>query len=298
MPEKSFELRKTRDIGEIIEAYIKFLKFNFKPFFNIFLRYNIFFVIGFIAASYFLVSGYWDLLFFNTMDESQGVNAVVGLGLFAGLFLITSLLNYSLAASYMAEYVRNKNSNLDSRTVFSNIKENYGNIFLFVLLMGIIYIGVFFISTFAALIPIIGLFIYFLASAGYRIWMGISFMAMFYKKEEVTNSFSMGWQLMTSYFIKSILSQLVLMLLLAVMAMTIMMIPGYIIGIMSYFSTEPLANSVYFKILWMVIIAILLISYLFFQILTQFINGILFFSLYEEKNNEAARERIEQIGLS
>jgi len=59
-----------------------------------------------------------------------------------------------------------------------------------------------------------------------------------------------------------------------------------------------LADSVFYKILWIIIITVLIVSYLFFQILTQFINGVLFFSFYEEKNNEAARERIEQIGIS
>lgn len=299
MPEKSFELRKARDIGEIIDAYIKFLKLNFNPFFAIFLRYNSFFAIGFIAVSYFLVSGYWNLIFFHATDDPfQERNILMGMGLFLVLMLVTSILNYSLAASYMAEYVKNKGEPIDRKNVFESIRKMSGNIFLFILLMGVIYIGVFIVSTFAGLIPLFGILIYFVAITGYRIWMGISFMAMFYAKSEVTDSFSIGWQFTTSNFIKSVLSHIVLGLLLGVMALTVMMVPGYLVGIISYFSTESLADSVFYKILWIIIITVLIVSYLFFQILTQFINGVLFFSFYEEKNNEAARERIEQIGIS
>jgi len=57
-----------------------------------------------------------------------------------------------------------------------------------------------------------------------------------------------------------------------------------------------IGNSAVAKIVWIIAVWILLIVTTYSQALSQFINGILYFSLHEQTYNEFTRAKIEQIG--
>ena len=104
---------------------------------------------------------------------------------------------------------------------------------------------------------------------------------------------------MKKFFWKSVLTNLVIGLLLGILMMVVLMIPGILIGIYAFHSLDTgvdLANSPIANIVWTLAVALFMILYTINQSLSQFVNGILYYSLHEETYNEATRERIENIG--
>ncbi|MDN3724097.1 hypothetical protein QRD02_06855 [Aequorivita sp. SDUM287046] len=305
MQNKYIQLKQQRDVGEMITAYFEFLKQNFKSFFNIFVSYNGLFILGFLGVSYLLVTGFVGALSAPTgfgldNDPSAYISFLIAGSIgFILLFLITAILNYSLAAVYMMKYVENKGETVDKRKVWETVKQNFGNIALFIVLMMVCYIALMVVGLVLAFIPIIGTFAYYLLILAYTSWMGLSFMAMINEKKEVTDAFGEGFKLLKKYFWKSVLSNLVIGLLLGILMMVVLMIPGILIAVYAFHSLDTgvdLANSTISNVVWTLALALVLILYTLNQSMAQFVNGVLYYSLHEETYNEATRERIDNIG--
>ncbi|SRX75822.1 hypothetical protein [Aequorivita antarctica] len=305
MQHKHIPLKQQRDVGEMITTYFEFLKQNFKPFLNIFISYNGIFILGFLGVSYLLVTGFVGT-FVNTPVYGIGANTsnyqvyfIAGAVGFLILFLITALLNYSLAAVYMIQYEQNKGETVEKRKVWEMVKQNLGKIILFVILAVFMYIALMVVGVIISFIPLLGSIAYYIMILAYMSWMGLSFMAMINDNKEVTDAFGEGWKLMKKFFWKSVLSNLVIGLLLGILMMVVLMIPGILIGIYAFHSLDTgvdLANSPMANIVWTLAVSLLLILYTINQSLSQFVNGILYYSLHEETYNEATRERIDNIG--
>ncbi len=305
MQHKHIPLKRQRDVGEMITTYFEFLKQNFKPFLNIFISYNGIFILGFLGVSYLLITGFVGAFSAPTgfgidNDPSNYITFLVAGSLgFLVLFLITAILNDSLAAVYMIQYEDNKGEGVEKRKVWEVVKQNLGNIALFIVLMMVCYIAVMIVGIILAFIPIIGTFAYYILILAYTSWMGLSFMAMINDNKEVTVAFGEGFKLLKKYFWKSVLSNLVIGLLLGILMIVVLTIPGILIGIYAFHSLDTgvdLANSPVANVVWTLALSLVLILYTINQSLAQFVNGILYYSLHEETYNEATRERIDNIG--
>lgn len=226
--------------------------------------------------------------------------AIGGIG-FVLLFLATAVLNYSLAASYMIAYEKNETPTVQKKEVRRLVSDNIGNIILFILLLIVIYLGVFIAGVVLSIIPIVGSLAYYLLMISFTAWMGISFMAMLSQKLSVSDALSEGFKLLKLYYWKSVLVNLAVGMLLGLLLLVVLMVPGILIGVYAFHSVEngiDLAQSPVAKIIWTLALTFVLILYSFNQSLSQFVNGILYFSLYEETYNENMRNRIDQIGAS
>lgn len=305
MQHKHIELKRQRDVGEMITAYFEFFKQNFKPFLNIFISYNGIFILGFLGVSYLLVTGFIGAFSaqtgFGIDNDPSNYLVLLGAGFFGFLvlFIITAILNYSLAAVYMIQYEQNKGEAVEKRKVWEVVKQNLGKIILFIILMIVMYVVLMIVGVIISFIPILGTFAYYLLILAYTSWMGLSFMAMINDNKEVTEAFGEGWNLLKKYFWKSVLANLVIGLLLGILMILVLMIPGILIGIYAFHSLDSgidLANSPFANIVWTLALSLLLILYTINQSLAQFVNGILYYSLHEEAYNEATRERIDNIG--
>ncbi len=305
MQHKHIQLKQQRDIGEMITTYFEFFKQNFKPFLNIFISYNGIFILGFLGVSYLLVTGLVGAFLAPTgfgigNDPSNYIAFLVAGSLgFLLLFLITAILNYSLAAVYMIQYEANKGEAVDKRKVWEVVKQNLGKIALFIVLMMLMYLGVMVVGVIISFIPLLGTFAYYIMILAYTSWMGLSFMAMINDNKEVTDAFGEGWKLLRKFFWKSVLSNLVIGMLLGILMMVVLMVPGILIGIYAFHSLDTgvdLANSPVSNVVWTLALSLVLILYTINQSLAQFVNGILYYSLHEETYNEATRERIDNIG--
>lgn len=299
------QLKQKRDIGDAITTFFDFFKRNLKPFVNIFIGYNGLFILGFLGVSYLMVTG-----FVGSIRSTPGIDGsinngnhelMMGLGLvgFVVLFIITAILNYSLAAAYMVAYEQNNSPEVKKSQVWALIYKNMGKIIIFILILIMIYIGVLIVGIIISFVPVLGTFAYYALMMGFTSWMGLSFMAMIHKNMEVTAGFGEGWKLMTKFFWKCVLVNLVVGILLFVLLALVLTIPGILIGVYAFHAMETgvdLANSAVATVVWTIALTILLVVLCFNQSISQFTNGVLYYSIYEETYNEYTRKMIDQIG--
>lgn len=244
----------------------------------------------------------------NTMSSNiiQGTNnhevyLVLGVLSFVILFIVTAIFNYSLAAAYTIEYENTKGKLVDKKKVWKIVRQNLGKLTLFVILMMLMYFAVVIVGMIVSIIPVLGIFAYYLLVISFNSWMGLSFMSMLNENKDVTEAFGEGWNLLNKYFWKSVLTNLVISMLIGILMMVILMVPGILVGIYAFHSVETgvdIANSIVANVVWILALTVFLILYTLYQSLSQFVNGVLYYSLHEETYNVAARERIDQIGAN
>ncbi|MFC7357602.1 hypothetical protein ACFQO1_07880 [Jejudonia soesokkakensis] len=298
------KLKVKRDIGDTITTYFEFFKQNLKNFVNIFIRYNGIFLIGFLGVSYLMVTGFMGSVGGSTMYNEAATdtaNLYFGLGIIGFLFLFfcTAILNYSLAASYAITYEAHPTKDVDKKNVWHFIFDRIGSIALFVFLAVSMFVIVFIVGMVLSFIPVLGTFAYYLLQIGFITWMGLSFMAMLYEKRDVINALGEGWTLLFTHFWKAVLVNLVVGILISVLMLVVYMIPGILLGIYLFHSSETgveLEQSAVAKIIFTIAGAIFLMVASFNQSMSQLTNSVLYFSLHEETYNEEARKRIEEIG--
>lgn len=304
MKNKPIELRQSRETGDIITDYFVFLKQNFKSYFNIFIRYNGLFIIAFLGISYLLTTGFIGLI---TDDVSGlgmfGYNHEIPLYIGGFLFfifaIITTILNYSLAASYTIHYVSSQGKPVEPHDVWRLVKKKLGKTLWFLIMIFIIYISITIIGVLISLIPVAGIIGYYLLMLGYTAGAGISFTILFHSDTTVTDAMFEGWNFVSNNFWKAVLSNFVITFLIGIMMLFVMAIPGMLIGFYTFHISETNPDLAYSPIsiaIWVLGLTLLMVLFFINQSLIQFINGIIYFTIYEETYNEAARERIEEIG--
>jgi len=298
MLQKKIEFRQKLGVGDIVTFYFDFLKQNFKRFTNIFISYNGLFILAFLGISYLLVTGFIGMA--NDVSETEYL-LYLGFGGFAFfiVFVIVASLNYGLSASYVSNYVLNETIEIEKKEVWKQVKDTMGNIVVFVLLLIVLYVGYAIVSVILAIIPLIGSIAQYILNFAISGWFGVSFMVMLHEKQSVSNSFSEGLQLVYKNFWKTVGVNFILSLLNGILLLLVLSIPGILIGFYSFHAVDSgvdMGNSMVAKIIWIIGLWLFLIIITYSQALTQFVNGILYFSLHEQTYNEFTRAKIEQIG--
>ncbi len=298
MQQEKIELRQKFDVGEMIKIYFDFFKQNFKNFTNIFISYNGVFILTFLGISYLLVTGFIGVSK-NSGDDSATMLIGFGALAFFLVFIVVAALNYSLSSSYISHYVKQDGIDVEKKSVWKLVLYNFGNIIVFILLLIVIYIGFFVASMILAFIPIIGGIAQWILSLAMTSWFGVSFMVMLHEKKGVTEAFGEGWRLVTKNFWKCVGVNLIIGVLTGILIILVLTIPGVLIGIYSFHAVETgvdIKNSVVAKTVWIIGLCVFFVIITYSQVLSQFINGILYFSIHEQTYNEYTREKIKQIG--
>ncbi len=306
MKDNYIELKQNRDFGEIIATYFDFFKQNLKSFTNIFISYNGIFILLLLVISYLMVTGFIGLYdgtseFGNTTNSDESIIFIgIGVGVIFIVFIFITALNYSLASSYVIKYEQNKTNSIDRKEVWNYIKIYSGNILVFILLLIPIYIVFAIVSLILAFIPIIGTLVQYVLQFALSSWIGVSFMVMMYENKSASDALGEGWDLIRGNFWKCIGVNFILGILLGmILILIIVAIPGVIFGIYTFLALnagEDITNSITAKIVYTIVLCLVLITFAYSQPLSQFINGILYFSLHEQKYNVNTREKINQIG--
>jgi len=303
--EKYIELRTRSTFGDIINTYFLFLKYNFKSYINLYLRYNVVSIILTLISSYLLVTGFMGLA---SRDFRFGMGSNVSSDdyLLAGvivLFLIifmTAVINYSLSSAFVADYVNNEGQTKPKR-IWKSITDNIGSIILFILIGVLIFIAYMIISFIIAFIPLLGFLGRFGLNAILTAIFGITFMSIFSTKKSIGQAFSEGFDFTFSKFWRIILFGIVIGILNTVISGLLALIPSVLMGIGTYFSVESgvdiqtSTTATLFYTLWF---AIVLLVFIFSQGLTQLSYGILYYNLYEMKYNVFLQKKIDQIGAN
>ncbi|WP_300023413.1 hypothetical protein [uncultured Maribacter sp.] len=309
MKDNYIPLQVNRDFGGLVTVYFDFFKQNIKNFTNVFISYNGVFIIGLLITSYLLVSGFLGMIAQESSSNSfaagnefeQDYYLYLGIGgfLFVIIFLGVAFLNYSLSTSYMIKYIETKDKNVDKKEVWHLAKSQFGNIFLFVLLLIPIYLVFLIVAIILAIIPLLGFIGQYIVQFFLTAWVGVSFFDMLQKKKGVTEALGEGWKLVTTNFWKSVGVNFILGILLGILLMIALIVPGIIIGIYTFHVVEnnvDYSHSIVSTIVYTLGTCMVLIIAVYGQCLSQFVNGILYYALHEKAYNENTRAAIEQIG--
>lgn len=299
------ELRTRNTFGDIINTYFLFLKYNFKHYTNLYLRYNAISIILTIMGSYLLVTGFMGLAsrdFRFGMGDSIDNNLYVGLGAIVLVFIfgITALINYGFSSSYINEYVKHE-GNVDSKNIWSSLKSKVGSLILFILVGIGIYLGYLILSVILAFIPLLGMLAQYALSFTIGALFGLAFISLFVGNKSVGEALSEGWNFTISNFIRVVFYGLVIGILNLMITMLILSIPGFILGIYIYFSAESnidMTTGVLSTVVFTLGFAMFILSFIFSQALSQLAYGVLYFNLHEETYNLFLRERIDEIGIN
>jgi len=310
MKDKYLELRINRDFGDILTVYFDFLKQNIKKFTNVFLSYNGVFLIGLLITSYLLVSGFVGMISENsnsygisatqTGEDTYWIYIIAGGILFFLIFLMVAGLNFSLSSSYMIKYDEHKGIGFNKTEVWNLTKNKLGHTIVFILLLIPIY-GLFFIvSIVFAFIPLLGMFAQYIIQFFMTAWIGVSFFSMLSEDKGVTDAFGEGWNLVSKNFWKSVGVNFILGLLNGLLMFIVLIIPAILIGIYTFHVVENNVDvgGIVATVVYTLGLCALLVLMVYAQCLSQFINGILFYTLHEKTYNLNTRSKIEQIGQS
>jgi hypothetical protein len=297
------ELRTRSTFGDIINTYFLFLKYNFKAYTNLYLRYNAASIVLTLIASYLLVTGFMglasrDFRFGMGNNIESDSYFIGGLVVFLLILFITSLINYSFSSAYIASYVKNRGV-IDSKAIWQSILNNLGTIIVFILIGALLYGLYLIISVMVSFIPLLGMIIQYGLSFTLTAIFGLTFMSIFATRKSFGDAISEGFDFTFSNFWRVILYGLVIGILNFLISALIAAIPSVIIGIYVYFSVESnvdLLTSTFATLVFTFGFAAFILSFIYTQALSQLSYGILYYNLFEMKYNVFLREKIEQIG--
>ncbi len=310
MINKYIELRINRDFGDILSVYFDFLKQNIKKFTNIFLNYNGIFLIGLLITSYLLVSGFVGLIAAdglygngsgNVSSEKYVIYLYAGMGVLILISIVVAAINFSISSSYLVKYDETKGNLFDKKEVWNLFKDRLGSILLFIVILIPIYLVFLVVVIITAFIPLAGLFIQYVLQFFLAAWIGVSFFCMLSENKGVMEAFGEGWSLIINNFWKSIGVNFILGLLNGLLFFIIMLIPGVIVAVYTFHVVEnnvDVTGSVISMVIYTLALCIILIAAVYAQCLSQFVNGILYYSLHEKTYNVNTRNKIEEIGKS
>jgi hypothetical protein len=299
------ELRTRSTFGDIINTYFLFLKYNFKAYTNLYLKYNAVSIILTLIAAYLLVTGFMGLAsrdfrfgMSNTVETDSYL--IAGVMVLLLIVFVTSLINYSFSSAYITQYVKNEGT-INSKTIWNSILNNLGTIIIFILIGALLYLLYLIISVIVSFIPLLGMIIQYGLSFSLAAVFGLTFMSIFSSEKTFGEAISEGFDFTFSQFWRVILFGLVIGILNFMISVLIVSIPSVIIGIYVYFSIESnvdIATSTFATLVFTFGFAAFILSFIYTQALSQLAYGILYYNLYEIKYNVFLRKKIEQIGIN
>lgn len=305
MNDNYIELRTRSTFGDIVNTYFLFLKYNFKSYTNLYLRYNAASIALTLIASYLLVTGFLglasrDFRFGMSNNIESDSYFIAGLVVFLLIIFVTSLINYSFSSAYIAQYVNNQ-GHINPKTIWRNILNNLGTIIIFILIGALLYGLYLIITVMVSFIPLLGMVIQYGLSFTLAAVFGLTFMSIFSSNKSFGEAFSEGFDLTLSNFWRVILFGLVIGILNFLISALIVAIPSVIIGVYVYFSVESnvdLLTNTFSTLVFTFGFAAFILSFIYTQALSQLSYGILYYNLYEVKYNVFLQKKIEQIGVN
>ena len=305
MKQPYIEFRNRSGFGDIINNYFLFLKYNFKQYSSLYLRYNTISIILTLISGYLLVTGFMGLAS-RDFRFGMGNNLDTEIYFFAGgiiLFLVvfvTSLINYSFSSAYVTQYVLT-NGKVESKSIWNHIIKNIGNIIILIVVGAAMYFVYLIISLMISFIPLLGFIAQYGMSFTISAIFGLTFMSMFSNNNGFSNAISEGFSFTFNNFLKVIGYGLVIGILNLMITALILAIPGFIIGIYTYFSVESnvdLVGNTFATLIFTLGFAMFILSFIFTQALSQVAFGVLYYNLYELKHNTFLQGKINQIGVN
>lgn len=311
-----FVLFKKRGFSEYISDTITFFKTFGKHYFKNYFIINGGFLLILMVLIYFIFKVYWEVIFSslenpnaNYLESYFADNAALFIGsllLFVTLAVILSLLNFAFPVLYLQLIEKNNGNNFTTSDLIMSLKENFGRLLIFFLGFAFIIIPammVVFVLTFLMIFILIGIPLLFIIGPAFLAWMTLSFHDYLIQKTGFFESLKNGFNLVKQQFWVIVGTTFIMALLIQIIQGILSIIP-YFIGIIFIFTTENSSGfdnpnmenlSVMGILMAVVMVLSIVLSYFFnnFLIINQ---GLIYYSLREENENNTPKSQIDLIG--
>lgn len=309
-----FELFRKRDFSDFITDTFSFFKLNGKHYLKSYFTINGGFLILLSVLLYFVFKIYFEVLVASSgLSESNYLSHYFddNFEMFAGTFslfilliIVISLISVAYPILYLELFAKKGNTDFNTSEITDGLKQNAGRLSIFFLGFTFIVMPVmmvmFFILMLLCLI-LIGIPLLMIACLAFFGWSSLSLYCFITEKTDFFSSFKKGFSLLKQKFWSIVGASFVIIMMIQFIQIIITMIPS-LVGLGLFFTSsnpEMNSNSIENNISISIFIFIfgVLISALFNNMIM--INqGIIYYSLKEENENNSIDNQIDLIGLS
>lgn len=307
-----FQLYKKRDFSQLIGDTFTFFKMEGKKYFKNYFIINGGLILILVVALYLLMSFFFEGTFAaaqngnstfleDSLYSNMGIFLTVG-ALLSLLVIIVSIVNYTFPVSYLSLLANNKEIN--TSTLFENLKQKIGRSLLFFLFSLFILIPIMLILmgiTFLLIMIIIGIPLLIIIIPAVSSWIALSYYHYISNNAGYTESLGKGYEMLRSNFWTIIGSTFVMYLIVQVIVSIVTFIP-YFFGMASFFvnpdgmQEEPENMVSFVTILASVVMIISLVFNYMMQNLILVNQGLIYYSATEVEENISINKEIDSIG--
>lgn len=284
------ELKKKRELGDILSDTFAFLRSQFKPFFSTFLKIVGPYLLVMLISYGFYFSSFSQLLNFNRIDSIDfdafnGVYFFLAIVVLVFSVLASYVLSQATTLFYMQSYAEN-----NGVINFGEIKNNVYNKFWSFIGLGFLVGLSLIIGLMFCCVP--GIFLY--------VPLSLSFAILVFKGKSVTDSFGYSFDLVKDHWWITFATIFVLLIIVTV-ASSAFSIPAVIyqyakMGILSGEIDAENFGGVLSDPIYVVLNLISTLAQFLLNIISLIAVALIYFNLNEIKNNEGTFERIKKLG--
>lgn len=314
-----FQLYKKRNFSDFVGDTFAFFKTYGKHYYRNYFIINGGFLLVLLVLMYFLGKIFYEGIFSNL---SGGVNygaensadvfisnnmpLIIGLGIFAFIAAIfLSILSYAYPVAYLK--LVEKKTDFTTEEIITVIKSKVGKIILFFLASIFIMFPIMAIVmglSFALVFIIIGIPLLFIVIPALMCWFSLAFYDYISTDKGYFDALGGGFSLLKQKFWPCVGSTAVMYMIMQIVVGFVSMIP-YVIGIFSMFTSlesqdgsqvpQP-ENMSFFMIMMGVTMVLSLLLNFIFQNFILVNQGIMYYSIREENENNTPKSEIDLIG--
>ena len=313
-----FELYKKRDLSAYFSDTIAFFKTFGKHYFKNYLVINGIFLMVLVVLIYFISKVYMEVLFSGITNVRNNPNYLMAyfnnnMAAIAGGFIFTfllivilSMLNVSFPVIYLKLVEKTNGNAFSTQEIISGLKENIGKMIIF--LLGSLFIiiplaAIVFVLLFFLCFILIGIPLFIIVGSAFMSWITISYYQFILKDVGFFTALSNGFSLVKQQFWTIVGTSFLMMLLVQIIQGFITMIPYVLSLIWMFVSTQDIQSQTSrndtFSTMGIIIAVIMVFSVLLSYIFNNFIlvnQGLIYYSLQEEKENNSSKSQIDLIG--
>ncbi|WP_052188085.1 hypothetical protein [Cellulophaga sp. Hel_I_12] len=290
MNNQYIELKKKRELGDILSDTFAFLRTQFKPFFSTYLKIVGPYLLVFLISYAFYFSSFSSLLNINAIDN-QNFDAFNGIYFFLTMvvFAFSGLASYVLSQATTLYYIESYTKN-NGVINFEEIKHNVYNKFWSFIGLGIL-VGLSVVIGFIfCCIP--GIFLY--------VPLALSFAILVFTGRSVTDSFRYSFDLVKEHWWMTFATILVVGIIVTIAGYAFS-IPAVIyqyakMGILSGNMDAEGFGDVFGDPVYVVLNLVSTLAQFLLNIISLVAVALIYFNLNEIKNNEGTFERISKLG--
>ena len=312
-----FELYKKRDLSANFSDTTTFFKTFGKHYFKNYFIINGIFLMVLVVLIYFISKIYMEAIFSNlsNVDTNQPFlldffynNIILIIVAFIITFLlivILSMLNISYPVIYLKLFEKNNSDNFETQEIINGLKANIGKMIVFflgsifiILPLSIVIFGLLFLLCFI----LIGIPLLFIVGSAFLSWTTLSYYEYTLKDVGYFTALKNGFKLVKQQFWIVVGTTFLVLMLVQIVQGIITIIP-YIISMIWMFSSSgtPGWNTQIdtFSTMGILVAVIFVLSVLMSYFFNNFFivnQGIMYYGLQEEKENNSTKSQIDLIG--